>query len=146
MEHVRAFGYKGLVAVIPNPTNLLDHLKEIALMKPTFLGCNRVGKLGFLGRLHPRKKVDNLLTLCEAMSQGVVPIVLNSFSAAEDIVKDGSNGLLVPDAHACCQKMLLLASNSQRLIDMSINAVDYTHKYNIKNIISQWEALLKDCR
>lgn len=86
------------------------------------------------------------LTLCEAMSQGVVPIVLNSFSAAEDIVKDGSNGLLVPDAHACCQKMLLLASNSQRLIDMSINAVDYTHKYNIKNIISQWEALLKDCR
>lgn len=41
------------------------------------------------------------LTLCESMSQGVVPIVLNSFSAAEGIIKDGSNGFLVPDAHTC---------------------------------------------
>ena len=61
MEHVRAFGYKGLVAVIPNPANLPNYLDEIVLMKPTFLGCNLPRKLGFLGRLHPRKKVENLL-------------------------------------------------------------------------------------
>lgn len=61
MEHVRAFGYKGLVAVIPNPANLPDYLDEIVLMKPTFLGCNLPRKLGFLGRLHPIKKVENLL-------------------------------------------------------------------------------------
>lgn len=86
------------------------------------------------------------LTLCEAMSQGVVPIVLNSFSAAKDIIKDGSNGFLVTDVHTFSQKVFMLASNPQQLADMSINAVEYTHKYSIKNIISQWEVLLKDYR
>lgn len=61
MEHVRAFGYKGVVAVIPNPANLPDYLEEIASAKSAFLGCNLPRKLGFLGRLHPIKKVENLL-------------------------------------------------------------------------------------
>lgn len=61
MEHVRNFGYKGAIAIIPNPANLPDYLDEVAAMKPSFLGCGRVRKLGFLGRLHPIKKVENLL-------------------------------------------------------------------------------------
>lgn len=61
MEHVREFGYKGDIAIIPNPANLPDYLDEVAAMKPSFLGCSRVRKLGFLGRLHPIKKVENLL-------------------------------------------------------------------------------------
>ncbi len=62
MEHVRDFGYKGAIAIIPNPANLPDYLDEVAVMKPSFLGCGRARKLGFLGRLHPRKKVENLLS------------------------------------------------------------------------------------
>lgn len=61
MNHVRTFGYKGAVAVIPNPVNIPDYLEEIALQKPVFLGCSRPRKFGFLGRLHPIKKVENLL-------------------------------------------------------------------------------------
>lgn len=61
MEHVRSFGYKGAVALIPNPANLPDYLGEIISVKPAFLKCNRMRKFGFLGRLHPRKKVENLL-------------------------------------------------------------------------------------
>ncbi len=61
MEHVRVFGYKGAVAVIPNPANLPTYLEEVASLKPFFMGCSRPRKLGFLGRLHPRKKVENLL-------------------------------------------------------------------------------------
>ena len=61
MEHVRKFGYKGTIAVIPNPANLPDYLDKVVAVKPLFLGCNRPRKLGFLGRLHPRKKVENLL-------------------------------------------------------------------------------------
>lgn len=61
MEYVREFGYKGAIAIIPNPTNLPDYLEEIASAKPSFLGCSRLRKLGFLGRLHPIKKVENLL-------------------------------------------------------------------------------------
>lgn len=61
MEHVRKFGYKGAIAIIPNPANLPDYLETVALAKPSFLGCSRLRKFGFLGRLHPRKKVENLL-------------------------------------------------------------------------------------
>ena len=61
MNHIRSFGYKGDVAVIPNPANLPDYLDEIASTKPFFLGSNLPRKLGFLGRLHPIKKVENLL-------------------------------------------------------------------------------------
>ena len=61
MEYVRQFGYRGAIAVIPNPANLPDYLSEIATAKPSFLECDRMKKFGFLGRLHPRKKVENLL-------------------------------------------------------------------------------------
>lgn len=61
MEHVRDFGYKGAIANIPNLANLPDYLDEVAAAKPFFLRSNGVRKLGFLGRLHPVKKIENLL-------------------------------------------------------------------------------------
>lgn len=61
MEHVRRFGYCGPIAIIPNPANLPDYLKDVAILKQTFLESNKQIKFGFLGRLHPIKKVENLL-------------------------------------------------------------------------------------
>jgi len=55
MEHCRTFGYKGPIAVIPNAVVFSDDVIE-AQSKPE-------GKriLGFLGRLDPIKKVENVL-------------------------------------------------------------------------------------
>lgn len=86
------------------------------------------------------------LTLCEAMSQGVVPIVLNSFSAAQDIIKEGINGYLAANEQVCCQRLLQLLNNPQQLANMSIQAVTHTTKYSIANIIPQWETLINNCR
>lgn len=87
------------------------------------------------------------LTLCEAMSQGVVPIVLDSFSAAQDIIKNGMNGFLSSDEQNCRQRLLQLAHNPQQLADMSIQAMASTIiKYGIENIIPQWKKLLNDCK
>lgn len=61
MEYVREFGYKGAIAIIPNPANMPGYLDEVAAMKSSFLGCSLPRKFGFLGRLHPIKKVENLL-------------------------------------------------------------------------------------
>lgn len=61
MQHVRTFGYGGVVAVIPNPAIMPDYLDEIASSKPSFLKLNQPMKFGFLGRLHPVKKVENLI-------------------------------------------------------------------------------------
>lgn len=61
MEHVRNFGYKGAVAIVPNPANLPDYLDELVVRKQANLSGDRLRKFGFLGRLHPIKKVENLL-------------------------------------------------------------------------------------
>lgn len=53
MEHIREFGYRGPVAIIPNPMVLPapPSAKRSPKVKKAF---------GFLGRLHPIKKVENL--------------------------------------------------------------------------------------
>lgn len=56
MEHCRAFGYKGPIAVIPNAVVFPEYIDRINKV-------NRCQKktIGFLGRLHPIKKVENVL-------------------------------------------------------------------------------------
>lgn len=54
MEHYRALGYKNPVAVIPNPVPMPDFIKDIVRE-------NSVKRIGFLGRLHPRKNVEALI-------------------------------------------------------------------------------------
>lgn len=58
MENLRLLGYKGPIAVIGNPVAVPDYTEE--------LFDNRNGQpssnsIAFLGRLHPRKKVENIL-------------------------------------------------------------------------------------
>lgn len=63
MVYIREFGYKGPVAVIPNPVVFPEGV-ELATKKST--GKKRIG---FLGRLHPIKKVENLLYAISLLSK-----------------------------------------------------------------------------
>ena len=56
-DNIRAFGYKGPVAVIGNPANIPPYIDELKGREAK----RRFSTFGFLGRLHPRKKVENLL-------------------------------------------------------------------------------------
>ncbi|MCI9286320.1 MAG: glycosyltransferase [Muribaculaceae bacterium] len=59
MHHVRALGYNGPIALIGNPVNVLDYTIEIfGNRKPN---QSHLFHVGFLGRLHPRKKVENII-------------------------------------------------------------------------------------
>lgn len=62
MEHIREFGYWGPVAIIPNPMVLPapPSAKRSPKAKKAF---------GFLGRLHPRKKVENLFYGVELLKE-----------------------------------------------------------------------------
>lgn len=70
MEHCRTFGYKGPIAVIPNPVVFpegVELCKEKTAQK----------SIGFLGRLHPIKKVENLLRgAAIAISKGCHPFTI----------------------------------------------------------------------
>lgn len=62
MEHIREFGYRGPVAIIPNPMVLPapPSAKRSPKVKKAF---------GFLGCLHPRKKVENLFYGVELLKE-----------------------------------------------------------------------------
>lgn len=53
LEYVREFGYKGPISVIPNPVRLPNYINAIPRE-------NSKVRFGFLGRLHPVKKVENI--------------------------------------------------------------------------------------
>lgn len=54
MEHYRALGFKNPVAVLPNPIDISMIIDREIPHKPLF-------KIGYLGRLHPRKRVERLI-------------------------------------------------------------------------------------
>ena len=70
MEHCRTFGYKGPIAVIPNPV-VFPKGVEVSKVKPV------QKSIGFLGRLHPIKKVENLLRgAALAINKGCHPFTI----------------------------------------------------------------------
>lgn len=54
MKHYRALGYKNPVAVIPNPVPIPSFIDELTNERT-------IKRIGFLGRLHPRKNVEALI-------------------------------------------------------------------------------------
>lgn len=54
MKHYRDLGYKNPVAVIPNPVPIPSFIDELTSER-------KIKRIGFLGRLHPRKNVEALL-------------------------------------------------------------------------------------
>lgn len=84
------------------------------------------------------------LVLAEAMSFGVIPVVYNSYAAANDIVKDDINGLLIPyskegfKADIMASKMAIVMNSSDRLHSMAMKAIETSKEYDVDNIYKQW--------
>lgn len=53
MENIRLFGYRGPVAVVANPAVIPAFARELNGLRSSL-------KIGFLGRLHPIKKIENI--------------------------------------------------------------------------------------
>ena len=64
MEHIRSFGYCGPVAVIPNPVVIPPYVGELTTLP------RNPKTIGFLGRLHPIKKVENILYGLARLQEG----------------------------------------------------------------------------
>lgn len=57
MDHVRELGYKGSVAIIGNPVRVPEYIENI-IAERSYDGYLTIG---FLGRLHPIKRIENIL-------------------------------------------------------------------------------------
>ena len=88
------------------------------------------------------------LVLVEAQQYGVVPIVLNTYASARDIVKDGKNGLIVEPTKdwqdRIGKQIITLALNDKMRQEMSIASTQSVKQYNINIIGQQWLKLIND--
>lgn len=85
------------------------------------------------------------LVLAECMSFGVVPFVYQSFSAVDDIIEDGKDGVILPksdigfDAEAMANKMAVVMNNQDKLCLMANAAIEKSKSFSLDTIVKQWE-------
>ncbi len=80
LEHLRSFGYPGPIALIGNPVPVEDYVSSIFNDREMHLGEDSGKKalstIGFLGRLHPRKHVERILSAIALRGRGDVKLVI----------------------------------------------------------------------
>jgi glycosyltransferase involved in cell wall biosynthesis len=67
MQHLRNLGVKSLIAVIPNPINIQNNC-QLANAERCFSSVNSQLKIGYLGRVHPRKNIERLLYVWDKLN------------------------------------------------------------------------------
>ena len=84
------------------------------------------------------------MVLIEAMTKGTVPILFNSYAAAEDIVDDGKNGVLVPPFSISnyAQKLSALMANNAQWEIFSESAQKKAKQFSVEYIADKWEAVM----
>lgn len=85
------------------------------------------------------------MVLPEAMQNGVVPVIFNSYLSANDLIDDGENGFLVKpfDLNDYCLKIQLLINNHELRYEMAKAAFFKSQEFSISNIGAMWLTLLK---
>ena len=83
----------------------------------------------------------------EAMSYGSVPVCLNSYLAASDIITNGQNGILLKYPYklsSAIENVSELIDNPELLRQMSLNGYISRRYYDMDNILKLWSDLLQN--
>lgn len=82
------------------------------------------------------------MTILESLQMGVVPVVMDSFPAAKDMIQDGENGYLVDDdISAFAKRLQILMTDNEKTLLLASNACASSKNYNISEIGTQWMKL-----
>lgn len=88
------------------------------------------------------------MVLTEAMTFGTIPVVFNSYAAAEDIIQDGENGILVPpfSIDRFTRVLETLMNNEEKREKMSQACRLSVRKFDIRHIGDEWEKLFAELK
>ena len=91
------------------------------------------------------------LVIVEAMSYGVVPVVLGSYSAVYDILEDGKNGFILPydkavgfNAKDMAGRMAWLMKHKDEREAIAYDAFVSSKRFDIEKIGSEWNKQLNN--
>lgn len=84
------------------------------------------------------------MTLIEAQSMGVVPIVFDSYESLSDVVTDGINGCTVPnrDKKAFLNQLRQLMLNDKLRKDIQLNCLKSSGRFSEDIIYQQWMRII----
>jgi glycosyltransferase involved in cell wall biosynthesis len=83
--------------------------------------------------------------LVEAQSFGCVPVLFNSYAAAQDIVMHNENGILVTplNINTYVEETIALISNPLQLSKLSKNAYERVNKFSYEETYKKWDEVFK---
>ena len=83
------------------------------------------------------------MSIIEAQSFGVVPVVMNTSPAYETIIFSGENGVIIPnyDVKAFTETLFLLMQDEEQRMQMAKSAMLLSNRFNVKKIADKWESL-----
>lgn len=85
------------------------------------------------------------MVIVEAMQNGVVPIIYNTFSASEYLIDNNKNGFIIPpfDINQYVNSMTKIMKNEDLYNEMSKKCIESSEKYNLHSIVNAWEDLMQ---
>lgn len=88
------------------------------------------------------------MTVIESLQNGVVPVVMNTFSSINDIIECGVNGYVTSDREEdFIQPILSLIENRDKRLQLARRGLESCQIYSVENIVEKWERIfskLKD--
>jgi glycosyltransferase involved in cell wall biosynthesis len=119
---------------------------------------NKLGRVQFFGQDNPNEyykkaKIFHMTSafegfgnvLVEAQSYGCVPVLFNSYSAAEDIVINNENGILITPFNISefVEATVHLANNPEELKKLAVNSYQNVSRFSYQEIYKKWETVFK---
>ena len=132
---------------------------ESRTMYEDFCRKNALRQVSFCGRQHPvpyyQKAAVFLMTSAyegwgltnvEAMSYGVIPVVMDSFASIHEIIDDGVNGFITPnnDLQAFQQKVVQLLKDADLRNRMSLAAYEKSKMFAPDGVAAIWKKLFDE--
>lgn len=91
------------------------------------------------------------LVIVEGMSFGVVPVVLGSYSAVYDIIKNGENGIIVPydkssgfHPEEMAKHITWLIEHETERDNIARNAYESSKTFSLDKIASSWQSVFNN--
>jgi glycosyltransferase involved in cell wall biosynthesis len=127
----------------------------------TFCKENKLDRVTFFGKDNPtnyykKAKLFHMTSafegfgnvLVEAQSYGCVPILFNSYSAAQDIVNHNIDGILVKpfDTNAYVTQTQALIDNPKKLQKMALNAFENVNRFSYEATYKKWDTVFKSLK
>lgn len=83
------------------------------------------------------------MTLVEAQQNGVVPVVMDTFSSVHEIIENGKTGIIIKDLdiEGMAKAILYLIENKYFREKIAANCLDTCRKFDVSNIVDRWEMI-----